>query len=168
VAFDQVHGEPQQALERLADVMDRDDVTMPKACEAAGLVAKTLQRSAELQLAGSQHLDGYGPIESGLPRAVDDTHAAASEFAFDLEAVWEARQAQLRQAVFRILAQAALEGAQRAKAGFDVCSLEIETLGPGLRVDLFVGSQRRSELFGKTSELLVAWALVAHCTVSPS
>ena len=71
----------------LADVVDLDDVRVPEPGDRHGLGVEPGGDLGVGMGAGQDHLQGAGAIEPDLSGPVDDSHAAAAQFAQDLIAV---------------------------------------------------------------------------------
>ena len=76
--IDELHGEVWPAIV-LADFMHRDDVRMREPGGGFGLGAEPPAICLSSQIAAQHHLERDDAIETDLPRAIHDTHAAASD-----------------------------------------------------------------------------------------
>ena len=77
-AVDQLHAEEMLRLV-LADLEDRHDAGVVQLSRRLRLLPKPLHRFAGGQLPGQDQLDGDQPVQSPLPRPVDDPHSPAGD-----------------------------------------------------------------------------------------
>ena len=83
-AVDEPHREVELAA-RLAGLVDRYDVGVLDAREAARLAHEALARDGIVRALWRDHLDRRDAIERRLPSAIHDAHAAAAELRLELE-----------------------------------------------------------------------------------
>ena len=88
-AVEQLHGEVEQPFLSNAEIIEGDDVRAAQAAHRLGLHQETLDRSFVLHQFAPQHFQGYGPVDNGLPRPVDNSHPALSKGPQDLVPVVE-------------------------------------------------------------------------------
>jgi len=72
----------------LADLMDGDDVRVREFGGASRFAQEPVEQfTSRFGDVGGEHLDGDGPFEVGVERAIDDAETAAAETAQDLKAI---------------------------------------------------------------------------------
>ena len=67
----------------LAHFVDGDDIGVVEAGSGLSFEAEALHLRGGGELAGGDHFERHGPVQTYLARAIDDAHAATGQFAED-------------------------------------------------------------------------------------